>query len=141
MTPQVAGVIGAAVTLGVIGIGFALAMIFGGIRFQRRDRGKKSELGGFKGSSKLASDPDLHLPKNAAPIGVVAAEEDSLKKGHERVGSWELGSSKEIERNTFTSFGGSTVGSGGIRKPSFEMDEDRDGINPFEAPVNPRESV
>jgi hypothetical protein len=140
MTPQVAGVIGAAVTLGVAGILFALAMILGGLRFHRNNKSKKSELGGFKGSAKLASDTDLHLPKNAAPVGIVTAEVgNEPKRGHERVGSWEM--DKKEGRDTFSSFGGATVkGDDYGVKSSFD-DEDRDGINPFTTPVNPRESV
>jgi len=149
MTPKVAGVIGAAVTLGVLGIILIKAMLFGGVRFTRRDRSKKSDLGGFKGSSKLASDQDLSLPKNAAPVGITTtAVGADMKKGHERVGSWELNDAAakdmETQRNTFGSLGGSTVASfepDTKRKPSYERDEDHDGINPFEGPVHPRESV
>jgi hypothetical protein len=53
LSPQVAGVIGAAVTLGVLALAFILAMLVGGIRFHKVNRRMKSELGGFKGSSKL----------------------------------------------------------------------------------------
>ncbi|KAF2267095.1 phosphoglycerate mutase-like protein [Lojkania enalia] len=94
VSPTVAGVIGAVVTLAVAGLLFAIAMFLGGIRFHRVQRGsKKSDLGGFKGSAKLASDADLHLPKNGAPpAGIVSfGGSDSAKKGtHERIGSWEL---------------------------------------------------
>lgn len=92
LSPAVAGVIGAVVTLAVAGLLFAVAMLLGGIRFHRVSRGKKSDLGGFKGSAKLASDADLHLPKNAvAPAGIVSFGKDGDKKvTHERVGSWEL---------------------------------------------------
>ncbi|TID21565.1 phosphoglycerate mutase-like protein [Venturia nashicola] len=147
MTPQVAGVIGAAVTIGTFAIALALAMLFGGIRFFRVDKGKKSESGGFKGSAKMASDQDLHLPKNAAPVGVSAVPIDGdIKKGHERIGSWELkdAATKDMEtqRNTFVSLGGSTVASlEPDRKPSYERDEEHDAINPFENPVHARESV
>lgn len=147
MTPKVAGVIGAAVTLGTLGIALILAMLLGGVRFSRRDKSKKSELGGFKGSAKLASDQDLHLPKNAAPIDIsTVAVGGDMKKGNERVGSWELNdaAAKDMEnqRDTFSSLGGSTVASfEPYRKPSYERDEEHDVINPFEAPVHPRESV
>lgn len=147
MTPQVAGVIGAAVTIGTFGIALILAMLFGGVRFSRRDKSKKSELGGFKGSAKLASDQDLHLPKNAAPVGIsTVAVGGDMKKGHERVGSWELNDAAdkdmEAQRNTFGSLGGSTVASfEPDRKPSYERDEEHDGINPFDSPVHARESV
>ncbi|KAH7397073.1 histidine phosphatase superfamily [Pyrenochaeta sp. MPI-SDFR-AT-0127] len=91
VTPAVAGVIGAIVTLVVAGLLFAVAMLVGGVRLHRNPRSKKSELGGFKGSAKLASDPDLSLTKNAAaPAGIVSFGNGDQKKGHERVGSWEL---------------------------------------------------
>lgn len=89
VSPAVGGVIGAIVTLAIAGLLFGLAMFFGGVRFHRVDRSKKSELGGFKGSSKLASDPDLSLVKNGAPPAGISFVPDS-KRGHERVGSWEL---------------------------------------------------
>ena len=136
----VAGVIGAIVTLAVAGLLFALAMLLFGVRLHRNSKyDKKHDLGGFKGSAKLASDADVHLPKNAAPVGIVANEVgEEPKRGHERVGSWEM--DKKDPRDTFSSFGGATIkGDDYGRKPSF--DDDRDGINPFTAPTNPRESV
>lgn len=90
MSPAVAGVIGAIVTLVVAGLLFAAAMLLGGIRLHRVDRSNKSELGGFKGSAKLASDPDLSLAKNGAPPAAGIVSFGDGKKGHERVGSWEL---------------------------------------------------
>jgi len=90
VSPAVGGVIGAIVTLVVAGLLFGLAMLFAGIRIHRVERSKKSELGGFKGSRKLASDPDLSLADNGAlPAGISFVPGDS-KRGHERVGSWEL---------------------------------------------------
>jgi hypothetical protein len=83
VSPAVAGVIGAVVSLFVAALLFALAMLIGGIRFHRVER---RQLGGFKGPRKLASDPDLSLAKND---GAIVGFGDS-KKGHERVGSWEL---------------------------------------------------
>jgi hypothetical protein len=140
LSPQVAGVIGAVVTLGVAGILFAIAALVFGVRVYRNGGRRSSNLGGFKGSKKLASDPDLSLPKNAAPVGIVAVDDDGLtKKGHERIGSWEL-NQKDVERNTFASMGGSTAASETQRKPSFEMDYDRDDINPFQEPTKVRES-
>ncbi|RDI80955.1 hypothetical protein Vi05172_g9115 [Venturia inaequalis] len=150
MKPQVAGVIGAVVTIGTFAIALILAMLFGGVRFSRRDKIKKSELGGFKGSAKLASDQDLHLSKNAAPVGISTVPiGGDMKKGHERAGSWELNDAtamdakdKETQRNTIGSLGGSTVASfEPDRKPSYEGDEEHDGIDPFESPVHVRESV
>ncbi|KAF2637100.1 phosphoglycerate mutase-like protein [Massarina eburnea CBS 473.64] len=91
LSPAVAGVVGAMVTLAVAGILFAIAMLLGGLRFHRNEH---STLGGFKGSAKLASDPDLSLAKNAAApagAGIVSfGQKDSGRVAHERVGSWEL---------------------------------------------------
>lgn len=164
MTLQVAGVIGAAVTLGTGAILVALAMLVGGLRFHRRPGvfERKSSLGGFKGSAKLASDVDLNLPKHGASIAgaVVGANkgaEEEAKKGHERVGSWELKDSptsptndKSMEEGRFSTLAGSTVGgrSSGTpsngddgvrfgRRPSFEQDDE---IH-FSSPAKARESV
>ncbi|OCK80247.1 phosphoglycerate mutase-like protein [Lepidopterella palustris CBS 459.81] len=126
MTPQIAGVIGAAVTLGVLAIAFILAMLVGGIRFHRVQRSKKGELGGFKGSAKLASDADLSLPKNGAVAGIVSMEDGDKK---ERVGSWEL-------RNKET---GKDIGGGHSRRPS--LDEEEAAVSPFANPVRPDERV
>jgi hypothetical protein len=89
VSPAVGGAIGAIVTLVVAGLLFGLAMLLGGVRFHRVQRNKKSELGGFKGSTKLASDPDLSLANNGAPPAGISFVSDS-KKDHERMGSWEL---------------------------------------------------
>ena len=90
LSPVVGGVIGAVVTLAVAGLIFGLAMLFGGIRFHRVTKKDTSDLGGFKGAAKLASDPDLSVPKNrVAPTAGLVSMGDG-KKGHERVGSWEL---------------------------------------------------
>jgi hypothetical protein len=130
ISPAVGGVIGAIVTLAVLGILAGLFMFFGGLRFYRRENQK---LGGFKGSAKLASDTDLSVP-NAAPIGISIDD----KKGHERVGSWELkGSQKEIGatepgHQRFTSLG-STI----VDRPSYDGDDF--GIH--STPVRPRESL
>jgi hypothetical protein len=89
ISPAVSGVIGAVVTLVVAALFFGLAMLLGGVRFHRVQRNKQSELGGFKGSAKLASDPDLSLANNGAPPAGISFVPDA-KKGHERVNSWEL---------------------------------------------------
>ncbi|KAH0539078.1 hypothetical protein FGG08_004376 [Glutinoglossum americanum] len=117
LTPQVAGVIGAAVTLAVVGLAVA-AMFLGGIRFSRTSSRRRSELGGFKGSQKLASDADLTSGK--APTSVMAA------RGHERVGSWELGENKAEEH-----------GFGSLHRPRDLPPHDGDDIsvNPMGEPV------
>lgn len=90
ITPVIGGVIGALVTLAIALILFGAAMLFAGVRLHREPPAeRRSPLGGFKGSAKLASDPDLSLAKNGAPIAGISFVGDP-KRGHERVGSWEL---------------------------------------------------
>lgn len=158
MTPEVAGVIGAGVTIGVLLLLLGAAMLFGGLRFHRRPGvlERKSSLGGFKGSAKLESDADLNLPKNGAPVaGAAIMASEEVKKGHERVGSWELKDSptsptmdKSLEEGRFGSLAGSTVGArssgtpsdgaeGFERRPSFEQDDEIG----FSSPTSARETV
>ena len=124
LSKQAAGVVGAAVTLGVVLILAAIAVFAFGVRFHRVDRSHKSDLGGFKGSAKLASDQDLVLPKGAAGAAVVttaaAHEESHEPKGHERVGSWELKKPGNV-----------------ARRPSYEDD----GIGPMTRPVKTNDMV
>lgn len=100
VSPVVGGVIGAVISLVVAGLLFALAMLLTGLRFHRVEHRlggnlrQKSDLGGFKGSAKLASDPDVRLAGNGVPpatnnAGIISFGGDG-KRGHERVGSWEL---------------------------------------------------
>ena len=55
VSPPVAGVIGAVVTLAVLGL-LGAALLLGGFRLRKEQRGKRrsSQLGGFKGAEKLA---------------------------------------------------------------------------------------
>jgi hypothetical protein len=151
MTPQVAGVIGAAVTLGVLLLALLAAALFG-VRLRKQQSAwskRPSDLGGFKGSAKLASDQDLTLAKNGAPMagsGAQRASEASTvvgdAKGHERVGSWEL-----KQPNSPTSPGGFGSLSKDIEaglsfsppagRTSFD-DGDEIGVS---RPVRPRESI
>ncbi|KAF2667778.1 phosphoglycerate mutase-like protein [Microthyrium microscopicum] len=147
ISPAVGGVIGAIVTLAIAGILVGLLMLFGGLRFYKNPKsGKKSALGGFKGSAKLHSDADLNIPKNGAPIGISVQDVGTTKKGHERVGSWELNPSGE-EKDNETSGAGfhgqghqrfTSLGSTVVDRPSFEEDDGDDHIG---MPVRPRESV
>ena len=54
VTPVVAGVIGAIAALVVAGWILLAAMLLGGVRFRREHTKRRTELGGFKGSEKLA---------------------------------------------------------------------------------------
>lgn len=155
VTPQVAGVIGAGVTIGVLALLLGLVMALGGIRFHQNNKSplggvlakfhrrssSTGSAGGYKGSAKLASDTDLHIPKNAAPIGIAVTglgttdetNEPGYKKGHERVGSWELQNSppgspfaeKQMDEGRFSSLTGSTATRDSVTR-SFEGDDERD---------------
>lgn len=124
MQPAVAGVIGAVVALGVAGLLFAAAMLVGGLRFHRRQGRKGSDLGGFKGGRKMASDQDLTIPKGGAVVGAsVETGPASPSGGHERVGSWKL---KQAEAGGKMSMSA---------RPSMEQREP----DPFQDPVRPVE--
>ncbi|KAL4968759.1 uncharacterized protein BDV14DRAFT_187543 [Aspergillus stella-maris] len=79
----VAGVIGAAVTIGVLTLA-AVAAFF----CSRTKKVRKPSFGGFKGSSKMVSDTDLTFGKSQwdDDLKVPAA----AARRHERHGSWEL---------------------------------------------------
>jgi hypothetical protein len=81
LSPTIAGVLGAVVTIAAFVLFFSLAVLCGGLRFYRNGSKRQSSLGGFKGAEKLASDTDLTVAKAGASGAVVR---------HERVGSWEL---------------------------------------------------
>lgn len=139
VSPTVAGVIGAIVTLAVAGLLFALAALAGGVRLHRVQRRPRSELGGFKGSSKLASDPDVAglakggvLPAGVAGFGAshaVAGEQGRAR--HERVGSWEL------RQKEFGAFKSGDLGE--AEQSPRESFEHIDAV--ASRPVQPRESV
>ena len=104
--PAVAGTIGALIALVLVGFMLAIAMLVFGVRFFRSKTKRRSELAGFKGAEKLASDRDLTIVKGNG-IGATV-----VGKGHERVGSWEMGensrpreaSSREISGGKRASF-------------------------------------
>jgi Histidine phosphatase superfamily (branch 2) len=135
LSPVVGGVIGAVVTMAVLGLVIAVAMLFGGIRLYRQRTKRRSELNGFKGGEKLASDQDLTIPKGGAGASVTAAGVPPAK-GHERVGSWELGEqSKAKEAQLPDLKAPATPG----RRPSFEEDDLH--VSPFADPVKPNDRV
>lgn len=103
-----------------------------GCRVQRVKRGKRSELGGFKGAEKLASDRDLTIPKSANGAAVVVQETDQPmspsepRGGHERVGSWEL-REQQLQKETQQP----RSAAGLQRRPSYEDDDDVLNVNPY----------
>jgi hypothetical protein len=117
LDPAIAGVVGAVVTLAVMGIGFVAAFFFGGLQLSKGDR--RSRVGGFKGAEKMRSDTDLAVTKGG--------------ERHERTGSWELHSGKQNSGATVT------------ERPAFDVRErtvgDDDMSDIGATPVRPRESV
>ncbi|EXJ84660.1 hypothetical protein A1O3_05330 [Capronia epimyces CBS 606.96] len=136
LSPAVAGVIGAVVTFAVAALLLGAVMFFGGVRMHRVRTTRRSDLGGFKGGEKLASDQDLTLPKGGAGAAVITAEETTPVRGHERVGSWELKDRAKAEAAQ------GQVLSAGMpqpRRPSYEDDDIP--IGPHSLPVDPRSHV
>ncbi|KAL4919780.1 histidine phosphatase superfamily [Aspergillus aurantiobrunneus] len=86
LSPAVAGVIGAAVTVGVL----TLAAVVGFFACLRSKRVRKPSLGKFKGNGKMASDSDLTFrnPQWGDDLKPPAAS----ARGYERHGSWEMNS-------------------------------------------------
>ena len=127
--PTVAGAIGAAVTLTVVGIIFLVAVLLGGIRFHRTGSKVLGGLGGFKGAEKMSSDTDLAYAKGGAR--------------HERTGSWELrgkkgGDVEEQSEAVRASSDGITARARDLTHPSKNMDDD--AISEIgHSPVKPRE--
>lgn len=77
ISPAVGGVIGAVVTIAVLGLGLLAAILLGGFRFRRDGESRRSSFfGGFKGAEKMTSDADVAYARGGAR--------------HERTGSWEL---------------------------------------------------
>ncbi|KAJ5587287.1 Histidine phosphatase superfamily clade-2 [Penicillium hispanicum] len=99
MAPAVAGVIGAVIMLAIIGTAAAIGFFLCGLR---KRMGHKPSTGGFKGNDKLASDTDVSFrnPIWGMSKTAEAGQQDELAageviaRGHERVGSWELGQAK-----------------------------------------------
>lgn len=91
MKPVVAGIIGAIIALLLVGLILAAVMLCGGVRFYRSKAKRRSDLGGFKGGERLASDQDLTLRE-----GVVGAT--IVSKGYERTGSWELEENRKSKK-------------------------------------------
>lgn len=104
ITPAVGGVIGAVVTLVVIGLAAVIGFLLCGAR--KREGVHRPSIGGFKGTGKLASDTDVTFrnPIWGASKTADAEQHDEMPaggqaaRGHERLGSWEMGQQrKEVE--------------------------------------------
>lgn len=133
MAPAVAGVIGAVVTLVVVGLFTVIGILLCGVRKRRES---KPSLGGFKGTDKMASDTDVAFRR---PIWGDAKTENQTQdasagvvvQGHERLGSWEMGQQgKEVDH----------IESDGVARSPFEVAEEDWGLHSLQ-PVRIRESV
>ena len=135
LSPALAGVIGALVTLVVLALVVGAAMLLLGLRFFRVKNKRRSELAGFKGAEKLASDQDLTIPKGHA--GAMITDTGAVAgRGHERVGSWELKDSGKVEQahQPMDQVTGTMP-----RRPSFEDDELN--VNPYAKPMEAKDQV
>lgn len=135
ISPAVSGVLGAVLALIVAALGFALAMLLGGVRLHRK---KTLQAGGFRGAAKMTPDRDVEVRNvgggGMGKSGAAVAEQavgGSVVGGHERVGSWEM---KEPPSRL-------PPASDRMRF-SFEDDGDEDyrrAMDPFADPVRPKE--
>ncbi|GAB7362240.1 hypothetical protein MBLNU230_g2265t1 [Neophaeotheca triangularis] len=144
LSPAVGGVVGAIVALLIAGLVFAGLWLIGGFRFRRTEeaRGRREPGGGgstiagggFKGSAKLASDPDLvRAGKGGAGASVVRGAANGEVSEHERINSWEL--KKDVA-------GVERPGQAAARRPSWDEEDDGDDrIDPFRDPTRPDERV
>jgi hypothetical protein len=130
ISPAIAGVLGAVVTIAAFVLFISLAVLFGGVRFYRNGSKRQSALGGFKGAEKLASDTDLTVAKTGAGGAVVR---------HERVGSWELNDAAKKDADAKNDRNLDRI----VSNADYSKHDD-DGISvvsPFEDPVRADERV
>ena len=123
VSPAVAGVIGALLMAVLISCGFAAAVVFCGLRFQRRAKKDAAEVpaSGFKGDDRKASDADVAVSRAGTH--------------HERVGSWEL---RHGDKDTSGPVGAGIVTSEFATR-TRTMDDDGESVTG--QAVNVRESV
>uniref|UniRef100_L2GF13 Histidine acid n=1 Tax=Colletotrichum fructicola (strain Nara gc5) TaxID=1213859 RepID=L2GF13_COLFN len=130
--PYVAGIIGGAIVLAVLGLVVA-AFVLAGFRIRRMGKEDNKDghqpaasLGGFKAAEKMASDPDLSVSKRGVP--------------HERHGSWELREGRDVVTGVHGA--GISVDKSSSASSVHSKDLDDDGASVMGAsPVTPRESV
>jgi hypothetical protein len=109
LSPAIAGVIGAVVTIVALALAAILFFLVRGFRMRRM---RRSSAGGYKGNSKMASDADL-TAKDSTHEDVKPAESPDSETfgaggavvcGHERTGSWEMRSTLAGNRTTAPPF-------------------------------------
>ncbi|KAJ5656434.1 hypothetical protein N7507_008384 [Penicillium longicatenatum] len=148
IAPAVAGVIGAVVTLAVVGLLAVVGFFISGLRKRQgsHEGGHKPSIGGFKGTSKLASDADVSFRNPIWGTGkTVNMEQDDgvaaggvIVRGQERLGSWEMGQqNSEVENNQSITQGGGLFAEPSV--PGEDSDEWR--LHSRLQPVKIRESV
>jgi hypothetical protein len=135
ISPGVSGVLGAILALTVAALGFALAMLLGGVRLHRK---KTLQAGGFRGTANMTPDRDVEVRNvggdGGGKGGAVVAEQAvgaSVMGGHERIGSWEM---KEPPSRL--------PAMGDSMRFSLEDDGNEDyrrAMDPFADPVRPKE--
>ncbi|KAJ5106961.1 hypothetical protein N7456_003636 [Penicillium angulare] len=141
VSPAVAGVIGAVVTLAVIGL-LALAG-FLILWFRKRRGDHKPSTGGFKGPGKLASDTDVSFRNPIWGTDKTASmEQDNevsgggvVVRGQERLGSWEMGQPNPEMETTMP------AQPGRLAQPSTLEEESEWQLHSRLQPVKIRESV
>jgi hypothetical protein len=137
LSPPVAGVVGATVSIVVMLIvGAILALLGFRLDYRPREKGDLNVLkrsgsgGGFKGAEKLASDTDLTM-KGGAGASIVR---------HERVGSWELneGPDKKISALDKDIETGRGMNKSNYGRPS---EDGFGGVNPYGEPVKALDAI
>ncbi|EPE07126.1 histidine acid phosphatase [Ophiostoma piceae UAMH 11346] len=152
ISPALAGVIGAIVTLAVFALPIAAFLLFGKVRLafvpkssgsfsasQNKNKrlSNNSATAGFKGEERKVQDADVAVSRSGV--------------GHERVGSWELRGGNPANSDA-TPIGASTPGSptGDLTRPERVRstiinrrpdNDDDDDMAHFGRPVDPREHV
>ncbi|KAF5027775.1 hypothetical protein F66182_106 [Fusarium sp. NRRL 66182] len=126
IAPAIAGVIGAAIMLGLIVFVILGLFLLGGFRLRRKEPAEEPHdtgaAGGFKGPEKKDGDADVVVTKQGVH--------------HERIGSWELRSPNDLPQTS----GIVTKDLGSPRRRS--LDDSDDDISVIgAAPVKARESV
>ncbi|EEH40334.1 hypothetical protein PAAG_02389 [Paracoccidioides lutzii Pb01] len=149
LSPAVSGVIGAVVGLVIVALLAGLAAWLFGLRIRRTATRRRSDLGGFKGGNKLASDPDLTFGGKAGQqgVGVFVKQDDceggnssgDTHGGHERIGSWELRSKSAIPNSESDTE--STRRLRGNASGRVSLEEDDTVVSTIAEPVKAHEHV
>jgi len=131
VTSVVAGVIGALVTVAVVGLAALLAVLVGRVKFYREGRDRSSStFGGFRGAEKMRSDADVTYAGNGAQ--------------HERTGSWQLRDARGAAEGPIATPTEAVLRNPNRTNPRFQHsdNDDDDDISVLgHTPVAARESI